>query len=798
MSARRRDMARLIALCMSVFFLLLTFSARTGVADESLFRGQSLSGGQTMVSGGGKFELGFFAPGNSSKYYIGIWYKVSKKTVVWVANREKPVASASSSELTLAEDGSLVLRLKDSKNQIWSSNSSSPLASNSTVAVLLDDGNLVLKDNVSSDTLWQSFDHPTNTWLPGAKLGYNKSTGRDRFLTSWRNPEDPSPGMFTLEIDPNGVDQFYLLRDRRHRYWTTGVWTGEIFTAIPEMRSNYFFNFSHVSNMIVNEFSFYVRDSAAIHNFMLDFTGEMKRQKWDAEAKVMLQFCSLPRDPCDVEGRCGPFGSCNNFSSAPCHCLQGFNPRSSNEWTLGDHTGGCVRRTPLRCGDRDGFLVLPSTQPPANPVRMSTVGGREECRIACLRNCSCTAYAFHSNCSIWQGDLVNLKYLGSSNGAKSGAIYLRVDASELADTTDHKKRENTAMIVVGAVSGVAAIAVVVLLLALRYRKGATVGASGGVQGPLIAFDYKLIKKATKGFTEKLGRGSFGSVFKGEMPDSGAIAVKRLESMRQGEKQFRMEVSTIGTIHHVNLVRLRGFCCEGDKRLLVYDYMPMGSLDSVLFADGREALDWKKRYGIALGIARGLAYLHEKCRECIMHCDIKPENILLDMDMCPKIADFGMAKLLGREFSRVLTTVRGTFGYLAPEWITGSAITPKADVYSFGLMLHEIVSGRRNTARCEEWNRHYFPLWAAIKLQEGDTLCLLDPKLKGKVDEEELSRVCRIACWCIQDLECSRPSMGEVVQQLEGVLDVSIPPIPVLLQKLLDDDASAGDNYFSTI
>ncbi|CAL9082541.1 unnamed protein product [Musa acuminata var. zebrina] len=260
----------------------------------------------------------------------------------------------------------------------------------------------------------------------------------------------------------------------------------------------------------------------------------------------------------------------------------------------------------------------------------------------------------------------------------------------------------------------------------------------------------------------------------------------------------MEVSTIGTIHHVNLVRLRGFCCEGDKRLLVYDYMPMGSLDSVLFADGREALDWKKRYGIALGIARGLAYLHEKCRECIMHCDIKPENILLDMDMCPKIADFGMAKLLGREFSRVLTTVRGTIGYLAPEWITGSAITPKADVYSFGLMLHEIVSGSRNTETREEWNRFYFPLWAAIKLQEGETLCLLDPRLKGKADEEELSRVCRIACWCIQDLECSRPSMGEVVQQLEGVLDVSIPPIPALLKKLVDDESEEDNHYYTTI
>ncbi|URD72600.1 serine threonine-protein kinase [Musa troglodytarum] len=507
MSARRRQMAQLLALCLSEFFLLCAFSAHTGVADDSLFRGQSLSGGQTMVSRGGKFELGFFAPG--------------------------------------------------------------------------------------------SFDYPTNTWLPGAKLGYNKLTGQDWFLTSWRNPEDPSPGIFTQEMDPNGTGQLYLLRDRRHRYWASGIWTGEMFTAIPEMQLNHLFDFSHVANVNVNEFSYRVLNTSETDNLMLDFTGEMKRQKWDDETKQMLQFCSLPWDPCDVDGRCGPFGSCNNFTSPPCHCLQGFNSRSPNEWALGDYTGGCVRRTPLRCGERDGFLELPNTQLPASPVRTSTIGGREECRIACLRNCSCTAYAFHSNCSIWQGDLLDLKYLGSSDGAESGAIYVRVDASELADN-DHKNRKKTAAIVVGAVSGVAAVAVVVLLLASRCRKGATVGASEGVRGPLIAFDYKLIRKATRGFSEKLGRGSFGSVFKGELPDSGAIAVKRLESVRQGEKQFRMEVSTIGTIHHVNLVRLRGFCCEGDKRLLVYDYMPMGSLDSVLFADGRETLDWKKGTGSRWG------------------------------------------------------------------------------------------------------------------------------------------------------------------------------------------------------
>ncbi|MBA0688989.1 hypothetical protein Goari_006741, partial [Gossypium aridum] len=176
-----------------------------------------------------------------------------------------------------------------------------------------------------------------------------------------------------------------------------------------------------------------------------------------------------------------------------------------------------------------------------------------------------------------------------------------------------------------------------------------------------------------------------------------------------EKQFRTEVSTIGTIQHVNLVRLRGFCSDGARKLLVYDYMPKGSLDAHLVHESNsDALDWKTRYQIALGTARGLVYLHEKCRDCIIHCDIKPENILLDAEFCPKVADFGLAKLVGRDFSRVLTTMKGTRGYLAPEWISGVAITPKADVYSYGMMLFEIVSGRRNSQQSEDGKVRFIP------------------------------------------------------------------------------------------
>jgi serine/threonine protein kinase len=199
------------------------------------------------------------------------------------------------------------------------------------------------------------------------------------------------------------------------------------------------------------------------------------------------------------------------------------------------------------------------------------------------------------------------------------------------------------------------------------------------------------------------------------------------------------------------------------------------------------LDWKQRYQIAIGSARGLNYLHEKCRECIIHCDIKPENILLDAYLCPKVADFGLAKLVGREFSRVLTTMRGTRGYLAPEWISGGAITAKADVYSYGMMLFEFVKGRRNSEPSADGKIGFFPSWAAsLMAEEGDVLSLLNPKLEGNADVEELTRVCKVACWCIQDDETRRLPMGQVVQILEGVLDVNLAPIPRSLELFADN------------
>jgi len=219
---------------------------------------------------------------------------------------------------------------------------------------------------------------------------------------------------------------------------------------------------------------------------------------------------------------------------------------------------------------------------------------------------------------------------------------------------------------------------------------------------------------------------------------------------------------------------------------VYEYMPNHSLDVHLFKADDTVLDWNVRYQIAIGVARGLAYLHTSCRDCIIHCDIKPENILLDASFVPKIADFGMAKVLGREFSHAMTTMRGTIGYLAPEWIGGTVVTSKVDVYSYGMVLLDIVSGSRNSTKqssVEDVHKAYFPVQVAHKLLDGDIASLVDANLLGEVNLEEVERVCKVACWCIQDVEFDRPTMSEVVQFLEGLCEVETPPVPRFLQAI---------------
>ncbi|CAL5406539.1 unnamed protein product [Camellia sinensis] len=761
-------------------------SVQCSDGTNTIHAGQPLSGNQTITSQGGSFELGFFTPGNSQNYYIGIWYKkLPIKTVVWVANRIQPISNPSSSQLKLLKDGNLVL-LDQSKTQIWSTNLISKSA-NSTIAMLLDTGNFVIRDTLdSSNVIWQSFDYPTDTHLPGGKIGYNKLKNEKHALTSWKNSENPSPSLFSLEVEPNS--SHILLWNVSKPYWSSGVWNGKVFSFVPEMQLDYYVkNITYVNNTNESYFTYDAGDPTALIRFVLDVNGQLKQFVWRKNNVQWIPKWIVPQQ-CAVYAFCGAFSSCNQ--NVPiCTCIEGFESRIKADWELGDHSGGCVRRIPLQCKNRenDKFSVVPNTNFPENS-ESTTVGNIDECELACLRNCSCSAYSYDNRCLIWRGGLFNLRQLSSDD--KSGRdLHVRVAASQLVGTeAKAKAKRNTYLIVFGAVCVFFCFFGSVLVFLWRKRQRDTAGTLEKVDDSLAVFKYRDIRIATKNFSENLGEGGFGTVFKGTLPNSIAVAVKKLKNLKQGEKQFRAEVSTIGMIQHINLVRLRGFCIQGTKRFLVYDYMSNGSLESHLFKkDNINVLDWKTRYNISVGTARGLTYLHEKCRDCIIHCDIKPENILLDAEYNSKVADFGLAKLVGREISRVLTTMRGTRGYLAPEWISGEAITPKADVFSYGMLLFEIISGRRNSDIVDYEMDQYFPFLVAMKMKESEELVmsLLDYRLEG-CDVEEVIRACKVAAWCIQDDEKDRPSMGQVVQILEGILEVGMPPIPRFLQGLADD------------
>ena len=784
------------------FFLSLLFFAGPSMATDTIFPGQTLSGNQTIRSDGGTFELGFFTPGNSSNYYIGMWYgRLPTKTVVWVANRDQPLSDPSSSTLQLSHDGRLVL-LKESRTEIWSTdvNSTTP---NSTIAVLLDNGNLVVRGRSnSSSVLWQSFDHPTDTWLPGGKIGDSKHGKGKIVLTPWRSPENPATGIFSVDVGPNGTSHI-LLWNHTKIYWSSGEWTGKNFVNVPEIDKNYYVkNFRHVKTENESYFTYDAGVPTAVTRFLLDYTGQLKQFVWGEGFTQWTIFWTRPTLQCEVYGFCGAFSSCNNQKEPLCECMQGFEPTVLKYWELEDHSDGCVRKTPLECGNggNDTFFVISNTVFPVDSENL-TVTTSEECEKACLSNCSCTAYAYDNGCLIWKGDLFNLRKLQDDNeGGKD--LHVRIAASELVETGTNTTREKATTekvtwILIGTIGGFLLLFGILLVVFCRRHRRPNKALEAS-DDSLVLFKYRDLRKATKNFSEKLGEGGFGSVFKGTLPNSTVIAVKKLKNRTQEEKQFRTEVSSIGTIQHINLVRLRGFCAEASKRCLVFDYMPNGSLEHHLFRKDSKILDWKTRYDIAVGTARGLAYLHEKCRDCIIHCDIKPENILLDAAYNPKVADFGLAKLIGRDFSRALTTMRGTRGYLAPEWLSGEAITPKTDVFSYGMLLFEVVSGGRNRDLLEDGTDDYFPTRVVDVINRGDdVLTLLDSRLEGNATMEELTRACKVACWCIQDNEKDRPTMGQIVQILEGVSEVGTPPMPRFLQNLSGNPADGAINFQET-
>ncbi|XVF49899.1 hypothetical protein PTKIN_Ptkin04bG0053100 [Pterospermum kingtungense] len=667
--------------------------AHLSVGTDAIFPGHQISGNQRLTSQGGVFELGFFTP----------------------------------------EYGSLVI-LNSSKMGIWSAN----VMHNSTIAMILDNGNFVLCKRMDpSNIVWQSFDYPTDTWLPGAKLGFNT------YLRPWKYLDDPAPGWYsaTAELDKKWQKIRY-----DSMYWKIlDLKQGKFSKQLMPFRDEHF-------NML----------------------------------NLKPTFCDR-------------FSVYNKNGEPVCVCLKGFTPNMSQ---LEDRSHRCIRRTPLGCesGREDRFIVVHDigyaaidNTPPAEGLRVENI---RECELACLRNCSCIGYAHDVLCLIWKGYLPHLHQFSPDERVIGTNFYVLVAASEVTKAKAKRKATGITTSIV-----IEAILVVFTLLCIGFRKmknRKNYTELDAVGGSLVIFKYRDLRMATKKFSEKLGEGGFGLVFRGTLPNSTAIAVKQLKVPGGSEKQFIAEVKTIEKIQHINVVSLRGFCAEASKRFLVYDYMPNGSLASLLLQNRDEFLNWRTIYHIAVGTARGIAYLHEKYIDCIIHCDIKPENVLLDAEYNPKVADFGLAKLLGRNFSRVLTTMRGTRGYLAPEWMSGLPISSTVDVYSYGKLLFEVVSRKRNMDTVDSNSIcNYFPYRVADALsREEDILTLLNYSLEDKSNIKEHIRVCKVACWCIQDDDKDRPSMGQVVQMLEGFIEVDTPPIPGYFQSLKDDTVN-GTSYQET-
>ncbi|CAN6463483.1 unnamed protein product [Victoria cruziana] len=348
--------------------------------------------------------------------------------------------------------------------------------------------------------------------------------------------------------------------------------------------------------------------------------------------------------------------------------------------------------------------------------------------------------------------------------------------------------------IIGGVLGGAALVVLLALLFFMFwrhsrkapsAKGDILGATE-LRGPM-SFPYSDLRTATSNFSQenKLGEGGFGEVYKGILKNGKVVAVKKLaiEQSQKAKDSFEGEVKLISNVHHRNLVRLLGCCSKGPDMMLVYEYMPNKSLDIFLFGDQQGALNWKQRFGIIVGMARGLAYLHEEFHVCIIHRDIKSSNILLDNDFQPKIADFGLARLLPEGQSQLNTRFAGTLGYTAPEYAIHGQLSEKVDTYSFGVVVLEIISGRRSNDIKLEPVTQYLLEWA-WRLYESDSLLgLVDQRLDPKeFIEEEMIKVIKIALLCTQSAVSMRPTMSEVVVMLlnKGELALSKPTRPTFI------------------
>ncbi|XP_057796279.1 G-type lectin S-receptor-like serine/threonine-protein kinase At1g11300 isoform X2 [Salvia miltiorrhiza] len=756
---------------MPCYVFMLSCFFMYSAAIHTIRTNESLRDSEVLISDGNIFKLSFFSPPNSSRRYLGVMYNLPVMTVVWVANRNKPL-NDSSGTFQISSDGNLVI-LDGRKEIVWSTNLLTSVVN--TRAVLLDTGNLVLRDDSNNVSVWESFQRASDSWLEKMKIATDLSRKEKNLLTSWTSPDDPAPGRFTFTIEPLDVPQSFIWKDG-NPYWRTGPWNGQIFTGLPYMSSAYGYGVKVVTDSpeTANLILTLTNSSVLVHIF-LNSSGSLEQKVWSDEKKGWDVTWSSTSIECETYGKCGPFGSCDAQDRPICSCFRGFMPRSKDEWAAGNWTRGCTRKTHLQCeqnnsvGKQDEFLKLEGVKLPDHFKLFLFSEG--ECREACLSYCSCIAYAvpIGIGCLHWTQNLTDTQkftYGGDD-------LYIRLAHSELDKKQDHITII-TATVVLGFVL-VAKCAYFLLEYLSNFRGHSDENTlkhdKYGVKlEDLPTFRFLMLSNATQNFdpANKLGQGGFGSVYKGKFPNRVEIAVKRLaRSSNQGVEEFMNEVEVISRLQHRNLVRLLGCCVESEEKLLVYEYMPNGSLDAYLFGSHKhDFLDWQRRKLIIEGICRGLLYLHRDSRLKIIHRDLKASNILLDEVFNPKISDFGMARIFGGKDDEANTTrVVGTFGYMSPEYALRGIFSEKSDVYSFGVLLLEIVSGKKNSSFYDEDQKLFLTAYAWKLWNEGKIVNLMDPEICDSGVEDDVVRYANVGLLCVQEMAADRPNASTVLSML---------------------------------
>ncbi|KAG2663568.1 hypothetical protein I3760_16G037200 [Carya illinoinensis] len=786
---------------MILFILFSALSAQVTSANHTLSEGLSLSSEKpedVLTSPNGVFSAGFYSVGDNA-YCFAIWFasrpsRIQDHTVVWMANRDQPV-NGRKSKLSLLRTGNIILT-DAGEFTVWETNT---ISFSSLELHLYDTGNLVLR-TLGGENLWESFDFPTDTLLPQQLLT------RSTKLVSSRSQTNYSSGFYKLLFDNDNVlNLLYDGAELSSLYWPP-PW------LMPVLAGRFVYNSSRIAVLdsfgnfsSSDKFTFSSADYGKLlhRRLTLDYDGNLRLYSWDEEGEMWVVSWQALQAPCNIHGVCGANGICSYVPGIGrnCSCLPGYKMINHTDWSK-----GCEPELNLSFGkSKFYFLQLSHIDFYGYDYNISYNYTLDQCKQLCLELADCKAFQYSFSTTKGNSDCYPKILLMNGNRVPSfeGSFYLRVPEENLLSNANLaeeiglncssegllllervylKSRVNkTVKFMLWFVCGLGGLEIVGIFLVwcrlMRTSKNSTADKQGYL--PAITgfrkFTYSELKKATKGFTEEIGRGAGGIVYKGVLADNRVAAIKQLHEVNEGADLFQAEVSIIGRLNHINLIEMWGYCAEGKHRLLVSEYIEHGSLADNLSSN---SLDWKKMFEIALGTAKGLSYLHEECLEWVLHCDVKPENLFLDSNYRPKVADFGLSKLRSRvetdnsSFSRM----RGTRGYMAPEWVFKLPITSKVDVYSYGIVVLEMVTGKDATKGVQVINSGGEPqhkrlvLWvrekknrvASTKSWLEETI---DPRLKGKYDIGKMETLIVVALQCAEEEKDARPSMRQVVETL---------------------------------